>query len=181
MKKGRAVSLILFLILVFSGTAVLADDDRRIPGEDEIGRVRKKVEVMRAWRLTEELDLDEETTSRLFPAMRRSDRQRQEVEADNRRIIRLVSAELGKPEPDPEVIDGALDELVKNRLRTFRNEEEHLQEVRRILSAEDTARYLLFQVRFQKEIRERIMRAGRGGMGHGGPSGGKRSGNGGRR
>ena len=174
MKTGKTVFLILSLILVFSGTTALADDDRRVPGEEEIGRVRKKVEAMRAWRLTEELDLDEEMAARLFPAMRRSDRQRQEIEADNRRIIRLVSAELEKPEPDPDVVDKALDELIKNRRRIFRNEEDHLQDVRKILSPEDTARYLLFQVKFQKEIRERIMRSGMGGMGHGGPAGGGR-------
>ena len=181
MKTVKTVSLILLLVLVFSGTPALADDDSRIPGEEEIGRVRKKVEAMRAWRITEELDLDEETAARLFPAMRRSDRQRQEIEADNRRIIKLVRAELGKSEPDPDVIKKALDELVTNRRKTFRSEEEHLQDVRKILSPADTARYLLFQIKFQKEIRERIMRSRMGGMGHGGPSGEKRSGNGGRR
>ncbi len=180
MKTGKTVFIILSLILVFSGTTALADDGRRVPGEEDIGRVRKKVEAVRAWRLTEELDLDEDKTAKLFPAMRRSDRQRQEIEADNRRIIRMVSAELNKPNPAPEVIDSALEELVKNRRRTFRSEEEHLQDVRKILSPEDTARYLLFQVKFQKEIRERVMRSRRGGMEHGGPSGGMRSGNGGR-
>ncbi|MEE8319926.1 MAG: hypothetical protein V3R44_04465, partial [bacterium] len=102
------------------------------------------------------------------------DRQRQEIEADNRRIIRMVSAELNKPNPAPEVIDSALEELVKNRRRTFRSEEEHLQDVRKILSPEDTARYLLFQVKFQREIRERVMRSRRGSMEHRGSPGGAR-------
>ena len=38
--------------------------------EGDLKNVRKKVEVLRAWRLTEELNLDEETSARLFPAMR---------------------------------------------------------------------------------------------------------------
>lgn len=169
MKIKTTVTLLLSTLLILGSSIALADDGRRVPSEKEIGRVRKKVEAMRAWRLIEELDLDEETTARLFPAMRRSDRQRQEIEADNRRIIRVINAELNRPDPDRKVIDRSLNELVRNRQNTFRNEEEHLQDVRKILSPEDTARYLLFQVRFQREIRERIMRSGRGGMEHGGP------------
>ena len=171
MKKIVSISVLLSFFLVVGAAVASGDDNRKYAGEDEIGRVRKKVGVFRAWRLTEELNLDEETSARLFPAMRRSDRKRQKVEADNRRIVRLLREELRKSAPDRKVIEKALDRLAENRQQTLDIENEHLQEVRDILSPEDTARYLLFQVKFQREIRQRIMHSGERMMGRDGEKG----------
>ncbi len=171
MKKIVSGSFLLLLILTFSVISAFGDDGRRYAGEDEIGRVRQKIETLRAWRLTEELNLDEDTSTRLFPAMRRSDRKRQKVEAENRVIVRRMREELTNTEPDRRVIDMALDQLSANRQLTFEIENEHLREVRSILSPEDTARYLLFQVKFQREIRQRIMHSGERMMGRDGGKG----------
>jgi hypothetical protein len=59
----------------------MADDE--MPREKDLTRVRKKVEALRAWQLTEVLNLDEETSSRLFPAMRQTDQERWKIASMN--------------------------------------------------------------------------------------------------
>ncbi|UCF30698.1 MAG: hypothetical protein JSV26_11725 [bacterium] len=160
MKNRHALSILLVLaVVIFSlPLSVSADDWDISPDERDISRVRKKVEALRAWMLTEELDLDEATSSRLFPAIREMDEQRHQIEAENRRIVRRMAQEVESDRVDRPWISQALDILQENRKEMARVEEGHLIRVRTILSPEDTARYVLFQIRFQRELRERMSR-----------------------
>jgi hypothetical protein len=134
----------------------MADDE--MPREKDLARVRKKVEALRAWQLTEVLNLDEETSSRLFPAMRQTDQERWKIESRNRELVREMSRSLEQGKPDPRKIDGILDELLSNRMELVRAEARH-ERVRQILSPEDTARYLMFQLKFQREIKRKAAQA----------------------
>jgi len=128
-------------------------------GERDLTRVRKKVEALRAWQLTEVLDLDEETSYRLFPAMKQADQERWKIEARNRELVREMSRSLENRSTDSQRIDKILDELQSNRRELIRSEERHLERVRQILSPEDTARYLMFQIKFQREIKRKAAQA----------------------
>jgi hypothetical protein len=136
---------------------LMADDG--VARERDLTQVRKKVEALRAWQLSEVLNMDEETSSRLFPAMREADQERWNLESRNRQLVREMSQSLEGRNPDPQKIDKILDELQSNRRELVRSEERHLERVRQILSPEDTARYLMFQVKFQKEIKRKAVQA----------------------
>jgi len=146
--------LCLLLLAGLVQTPWLAADDER-PGEGDLNRVRKKVEALRAWQLSEELNLDEKTSSRLFPAMRQSDEERWRIESRNRELVRELSRSLERSKQDPRKIDRILDELQSNRRELILAEERHFERVRQILSPADTARYLLFQIKFQRDIRSK--------------------------
>ena len=152
--------------------------------EGDLKRVRKKVEALRAWRLTEELNLDEETSARLFPAMREADEERRQIHVRNRELIREMARELAGEGTGPARIDEILDELTANRREMNRAEERHFNRVREILDSEGTARYLMFQLRFERELKRKAAEAfqgrrrdgerpeGRRGRGDGSGSGG---------
>ena len=80
-----------------------------IAREGDLTRVRKKVEALRAWRLTDELKLDEETSARLFPAMREANEERRGIEVRNRELIREMVRELAGEGAGPSRIDEILD------------------------------------------------------------------------
>ncbi len=159
MKKRRLTRILCLLLLacLIQTPLLLADDE--MPGERDLTRVRKKVEALRAWQLTEVLNLDEETSSRLFPAMRQADQERWKIESRNRELVREMYRSLERSNPDPQKIDEFLDELLSNRMKLVRAEARHLERVRQILSPEDTARYLMFQIRFQREIKRKAAQA----------------------
>ena len=157
-RKRLAGILCLFLLVGLAQAPLLMGDDG-IGREKDLTRVRKKVEALRAWQLTEELDLDEKTSSQLFPAMRRADEERWRIEMSNRKLVREMSRSLQDQNPDPDRINRILDELQANRRELIRAEEKHIEQVRQILSPVDTARYLLFQIRFQREIKQKAAEA----------------------
>ena len=159
MKMRRLTGILCLLLLtgLLQTPLLMADDE--MPRERDLTRVRKKVEALRAWQLTEVLNLDEETSSRLFPAMRQTDQERWKIEARNRELVREMSRSLEQSKPDPQRMDEILDELQSNRRELILVEQRHIERVRQILSPEDTARYLMFQIRFQREIKRKAAQA----------------------
>lgn len=162
MNMRRFAGILSAVLLIGLVQAPLLLGDEGVARERDLTRIRKKVEALRAWQLTEELDLDEETSSRLFPAMNEVDQERWAIEASNRKLMRTMSRSLEGSNPDPESINGILDELMANKRELNRVEEKHIERVRQILSPADTARYLLFQIRFQREIKKKAAEAYRG-------------------
>ncbi len=158
------IAIVLALFLVGTLQEPLRAEDRTdSPSEQDISRVRKKLETLRAWKLTEFLNLDEQTSARLFPAMHEADKARQRIEAGNRGLIQRMAQSLKRGDVNQAEMAKILDRLQENRKEIARIEEMHFTKVRSILSPADTARYILFQIRFRQEIRKRIIRAGREG------------------
>lgn len=162
MKGKRLIPLMAVILgLLAAPTVSLAANDRwqDPPGEEGLANIRKKIETLRAWRISEELDLDEKSSVKLFAAMKEADEEGWRIDALNREMMRELEGELGEKEPDPRRIEALLDRLQENRMEKARAESRHLGRVRKILSPEDTARYLMFQVAFQRELRDRAVRA----------------------
>jgi Spy/CpxP family protein refolding chaperone len=172
-----AAITVICAVMVFP-VPVIAAGDEGVPPEGDVGRVRKKVEALRAWRLTEELDLDEETSARLFPAIREADEQRLALEKDNRKLVRALNQELQKEAPDDGKVNSIIDKMVENRREQAKSEERHIRKVRQILSPEMTGKYLMFQFRFQKELRKMVSERARDRREKSGPGGGKGPGGG---
>ncbi len=124
--------------------------------EGAIGKVQKRIETLRAWRIADELGFDEKTNARLFALLRGTDEQRIRIEADNRGILRVLRRQLEGPDPDPRAVGAALDRLAENRLRQKALEEEHLRRIREVLDPVQSARYLFFELDFQRELQERV-------------------------
>lgn len=113
------------------------------------------IETIRLWRLTQELKLTEEQAAKVFPKLRSL--REIKKEADKMRIAKL--RELGElliRNAEPETLKkqiAALKELEKE----FENKEEAIRkEIESILSVEQFARFLIFQHRFEKEIRRML-------------------------
>jgi hypothetical protein len=142
-----------------------------LPTDGDIGQVQKRIADLRAWRMADELGFDEKTNARLFAVLRDTDGKRIRIESDNRQAIGLLRDLLRSPAPDAKKVASALDRLTENQRQQRALEEEHLRRVREVLDPVQTARYLFFELHFQREIRERVtltVRERRGKMGHGG-------------
>jgi hypothetical protein len=154
----RIFSLCLFLVLV-PALVFPAGGGERTVNEEDLARVRKKVGALRAWKLAEELDLDQETSAKLFPAMKKADDDRWRIESKNRALITEMTRLMKEGRPDPGKLNGILDQLQANQLELSRIEDRHMTRVRRILPPEDFVRYLMFQLQFQREIRNKAAMA----------------------
>jgi Spy/CpxP family protein refolding chaperone len=146
------------------------------PTEAQWQEVRKKVETVKIWKLTEALKLDAKTSAKLSAFINPLDQQRQEIWREQMMTTRELRALLQSPKPDEAKLRAALDKLEKNHrsLQEVKNRE--FSGLKDILTTEQQARYFIFQQEFRREMRGMISGArgggpGRGGMGQGGGQG----------
>jgi Spy/CpxP family protein refolding chaperone len=138
--------------------------------------VRKKVEAVKIWKLTEALKLDANTSAKLSAFINPLDQQRQEIWREQMMTMRELRSLLQSSKPDEAKLRTALDKLEKNHraIQEVRNKE--FTGVKDILTTEQQARYFIFQQEFRHEMRGMISGArgggpGKGGMGPGGGQG----------
>lgn len=129
------------------------------PSDERMKKIMKRIEMVRMWRLTEELDLDEATAAKLFPILSRYESKRMELQKqmfELRRKARLIeSGRADKQESSARV----LDELEKNRTAMHRLRKEQNKELKKVLTPTQMLKYLSFEERFRREMRQMIMDA----------------------
>jgi Spy/CpxP family protein refolding chaperone len=134
--------------------------------------VRKKVEAVRMWRLTEELKLDEKTSTRLASFLSAMDEKRRDLLRERAETMRDLRAEVKAGNPDEKKMRASLDRLEKNRRDMMELEGKETGGIKNILSVEQQARYVIFQQEFRRELRGMIAGARGSGQGMRGPGGG---------
>jgi len=138
------------------------------PSEEQREAVRKKMEVVRMSRLTEELKLDEKTAARFIPVITSLDQKRRALMNDSRHAMQELRTELNAPQPDEGRMKAAINRIEKNQREIASLREKELQAVRENLSVAQQARYFLFNQEFLREMRGMVERARGGGQGRGG-------------
>jgi Spy/CpxP family protein refolding chaperone len=140
------------------------------PSDEQREEVRKKMEVVKMSRLTEELKLDEKTAARFIPVITALNQKRRELMNENRHAMQELRTELSAPQPDEGRMKAAISRIEKNQREIASLREKELQAARDNLSAAQQARYILFNQEFTREMRgmmEGARHTGRGGMGTG--------------
>jgi len=160
MKKNIVKFLVLFFIVfgfTVDGMAEFPDDTDKPPTQEQMKKVRKRIETLRMWKLTKALDLDENTSAQLFPVLNRYDKQRAELERALWTSMKELRDTLGERREGR--LKEILEKLENDHKALQRINDEERAEVKRILNIEQQAKFVLFQVEFNKEIRRIIAEA----------------------
>ncbi len=160
-------------VLIIAGTAVHAQQGpggQNAPDAKKREEVRKKVEAVRMWRLTEELRLDEKMSARLASFLSSIDekrrglmRERMETLRDLRVVVKTTDR------PDEKKMKTFLEKLERIRAEMMELESKEQSGIKDILTVEQQARYVVFQHEFRREMRGMIEGAREGGAGMRGP------------
>jgi Spy/CpxP family protein refolding chaperone len=135
------------------------------PSEEKREEIRKKIEAVRIWRLTEALKLDGQTSSKLSALLGSCEHRRKGIMREQTVTMREIRHALTSTKPDTSKIKTALDKLEKSRHAMQELRDEELSGVKSILTVEQQARFLLFQQDFRHEMQGIIDDARRGGAG----------------
>lgn len=146
----------------------------RPPSEERREEVRKKIEAVRIWRLTEELKLDTETSAKLSSLLSSLDQKRRDTMREQMETMRDLRSLLKAAKPDEAKTRSLLEKLEKNHHKIQGLKDQELKGIKNILTIEQQARFLIFQQEFQREMRDMISGArnkgqGRNNRGPGGP------------
>ncbi len=179
MKKLKIKAVLTAVVLMFAATTASfaqqapPDDSTAYgrgsaPSEEKREAIRRKIEAVRIWKLTEALKLDTATSAKLASFLGSMDQQRAGIFRDRMMTMRELRHSLKTSKPDEKSLKASLDKLEKNRRAMQELREKEMSGLKDILTTEQQARYVIFQQDFQREMREMIASArGKGGAGRG--------------
>jgi Spy/CpxP family protein refolding chaperone len=111
---------------------------RRAPKANKRDKVKERIRAMRAWVLTEQLDLDAATAEKMFPVLARHDDELAKLLGERKRLrAELLAARKGNA--GRAAIDPLLDKLVANQRARWAAEEQRFADLRTMLTAEQAA------------------------------------------
>lgn len=163
-KQLFAMTLALIMTLGLSGGKILArptsppQGEERPMNQERREELRRRVELIWMWKLTEELDLTQEEGAKVFPLLRQYEERKRELREENRKLVR---------ELERMVEENASEGAIKKTIKALEENDRKLQEVKqegfdelgKILSVEKQAKYIVFHKRFRHEIHGLIKKA----------------------
>lgn len=124
--------------------------------EEKRTEIRKKIDAVRVWRLTETLKLDAGTSAKLSSLLSSLDQQRRNIQREQRETMRTLRSSLSSSKPVESVIKSDLDKLEKNHRAIQELKNNEIRVLRKLLTIEQRGRYVIFQHDFMREMRGMI-------------------------
>jgi len=155
MKKMRVIACILGLLL-FQGGLAAQNSQEQGPTRE---RIRENVYTLRFIRMTQALNLTEEQTSKIYPALGRIEKDKSDTQKKIASGIRELKDLLGSSRPGDEELMTKVRALQELR-KELRNLDEKFEGVLdENLSVVQKANYVIFSVDFYKGLWENLNRA----------------------
>lgn len=108
---------------------------------------------LKIWKMTEELQVDEKLSEKLYPRVRELDSLRFEQSRQMESRMKALRTLLDQPEPNMEELKVIIQELQKMRLEHLTAETRHLERIFELLTPEQQARFMLLEADFHQNIR----------------------------
>jgi len=134
-----------------AAAAPTAGADKRTP-EQLRKEVLERMRALRAWRIVEELKLDETTSARLFPILAKYDDQELTLADERRDIAQEIRTLLAAPHPDDAKLTAAINRMLANRTKKHALRDERLKGLRKVLSPVQQAKLVLLLPRLEREF-----------------------------
>lgn len=158
--KRYILKILLSTLIVFGFTTIgMAEppDFERPPTKEQMERVRERIETLKMWKLTKALDLNEKTSAQLFPVLNKYEKKRLAIEQALRDGMRDLRESLRERREDR--LKDILKRLEQNHKEMQRVNDEEWEELKRILTTEQQAKFLIFREEFDREIKRIITEA----------------------
>lgn len=120
-------------------------------------QIKKRIRAMRAYTLTEELALDEQTAGRLFPVLARYDDETDKLL--ERRVELQRRLRRADTMRDPRAIDRLIDDAVGNQRSFSELEDRRIADLRKILTPVQTAKLLIVLPALERKIETQLRKA----------------------
>lgn len=153
MKRLLAIAIASILLLMGAAAALAQEPPPPIPDE----KVRKRIEMLYIWRLTEALDLDDRTAEKLFPVVRKYERQIHQIQREQGNILKTLNRARQDNQVLPkkrilELVD--LTFAAEQKVSELRRQQ--LQEVSLLLDDARFQTFIITQIKFGQEIKGMI-------------------------
>jgi hypothetical protein len=157
--KTKSIGIILAAVLVLGATA-FGQNRGQMGGGQNRDRVRDNLATLRLLRLTQALDLTEEQTAKIFPTIIRIEKEKTRIQRDLGAQIRGLRGLLQDPAAKDDKILPLLKSLKEGR-ETVRSLDVELDVfLEANLTAAQSAKYVLFNIDFMRNLTDAVNRSG---------------------
>jgi Spy/CpxP family protein refolding chaperone len=158
----RAGSALVFAIVLGTASAAVgqptgAPAPSQPDAQQRRDKIKQRIRAIRAYTLTEQLELDEEAAAKLFPALVKYDEVFDRLHAA-RAVLQRRLAEAGSLS-DAKAIDAVIDETTANQQAIWQTEAQRLVQLRKILTPAQVARVLIVLPAIERKIHSRLRTA----------------------
>ena len=159
---------VLFCLLLAISCAPAVAQEPAAQGElaEKQLRVLEKIQVVRAWKLTEVLELDESNGPALMQTLAKYDQQLFAAQRSLRKTERSLRKAMRANASEQE-LERLLDEAIRKRKEVDRLRFEQLEEAGKTLDVRRRVKLYQFMPKFERQIRKRLRHDKRGPGGHG--------------
>jgi len=120
---------------------------------------KEMVETIRIYKITEELDLTQDQSVKFFPKLKEMRDAREVYNAIKMTIGERLNSYLENPDKFKNEIKSLVGELEANETKMRESENRIKKEISNILTPEQQAKFLLFSMKFNQEMREMVGKA----------------------
>ncbi len=156
---ATTVAVALVLGAVVFARAEAFDKPGEWPGVQKRERMRERIELMKMWKLTEALDLDEETAAKLFPLLREQEEKARELREKRHELFRQMNDEVAKDNPDSKALRQMIEKFKQNERDAVEMRNKRLDELSKLLDDTQMAKLILFVPKFKRHVRDMICEA----------------------
>ena len=113
---------------------------------------RQQIEMLRIWKMTEELDLSEQQAEKFFPKLRNEDKKIEELENQRQKLYRELSKDVKKGAIDAKDLDKTIDNLTEIQTNIIQKHAKFIRDMDGILSTDQQAKLILFRHKFRERM-----------------------------
>jgi hypothetical protein len=159
LKEGNMKkSMITLLFLMIFSPAIFAQEPvHPPPGGQE---PHKMLEAIKIWKLMDVLELNDEQMVSFLPKLKQMEKHRREAFAEKREML-INLKELVKKDASEKKLRNSINNIVDFEFKCNKEELDLKKQAMSSLSLEQQAKFLIFEARFEEEIRKIIKGLGK--------------------
>jgi len=152
MKTFGRIFILAAIISLVALPALSIDREQWKPDREKMEKIRHKMEFLRNWKLMDELKLDEATASKLFNAMKGFDERNRKIMDEGFDLVKQLESIVEKGNGNEKEIQALITKLRTNMEAGHNLKLQRIDAVARLLTVEQQAKYILFELSFKREM-----------------------------
>jgi Spy/CpxP family protein refolding chaperone len=157
MKRKLPIAFLIVATLVLSSVTIAhAEWGKGKHGKVDKQKMKDRVELIKMWKLTEALDLDQETAMKLFPLLNDFDGKKLALRKKRGATMKQMNEELKKEATDSAALRRMIEEFKKNERDLTELRMERIDALSKVLSDEQIARMIALAPKIESRIRELV-------------------------
>ena len=139
------ITLSLFIAFTFSQPPGVSDRDH------------ENARMMKKWKLIEYLDLNEEQSEKFFVMVNAFQKEMKTIHKKKKKLREDIHEMLEEDKLNDNKVDRTIDNFFNNESEIQELRRKHHKKIDEVLTAEQTIKYLIFDHKFKKRIKDQLL------------------------